>query len=348
MGPGDGPPCGGPGIGPYFVENGLVTLSAPVVMHTPVMVREVVDTLAVEPGGRYVDCTLGDGGHAEAILQAASPGGLLLGIDADPLALELAGERLKPYGDSVRIVESNFSHLEEVCKRNNFAPVQGILFDLGLSSMQIADEERGFSFSLEAPLDMRFSPHQEVSAADIVNSYPEGDLADIIWRYGEERNSRRIARSIVRERPIRTAADLARVVAKAAGRQEHRINPATRTFQALRIAVNTELDNLSSALLQAASLLGYKGRLVVISYHSLEDRIVKQFFRDLTRDCICPPEVPMCVCGHVAEYRLIVRGTVKPGREEVAANPRSRSARLRVLESLIESKQTGELHGRSG
>jgi 16S rRNA (cytosine1402-N4)-methyltransferase len=312
------------------------------------MVREVIEALAVEPGGRYVDCTLGGGGHAEAILQAASPGGLLLGIDADPLALELAGERLSPFGDSVRLVESNFSHLNDVCQRHNFAPVQGILFDLGLSSMQIADEERGFSFSMDAPLDMRFSPRQEVSAADIVNNYAEEDLADIIWRYGEERNSRRIARGIIRERPIKTAADLARVVAKAAGRQERRINPATRTFQALRIAVNTELDNLSSALAQAVNLLGYQGRLVVISYHSLEDRIVKHYFRELTRDCICPPEAPMCVCGHVAEYRLVVRGVVKPSADEVASNPRSRSARLRVLESLAEHRPVGESNGRSG
>lgn len=282
-----------------------------------------------------MDCTLGAGGHAVDIMEAASPGGLLLGLDADPAAIELARFRLAHYADSVRLVETNFRNLRDVCERSNFVPVNGVLFDLGLSSMQLSDEDRGFSFRLDSPLDMRFSPEQDVTAADIVNDYTENEIADIIYRYGEEPRSRRIARSIVRERPLHTAAELAHVVERAIGRGDRHIHPATRTFQALRIAVNGELGALEQALEQAASVLGYGGRLVVISYHSLEDRMVKQFFAGLTQGCICPPELPLCVCGRVAEYRLVFRGARKPSEFEVRLNPRSRSARLRVIESLV-------------
>ena len=308
--------------------------------HVPVLLREVVEALAVRPGGRYVDCTLGAGGHAEAILEAASPDGELLGIDLDPEALTTARQRLARFsaeggGERVTFVEGNFSQVGDLCRERGFAPVQGILFDLGLSSLQLEEESRGFSFQREGPLDMRFSPFQELTAADIVNTYREEDLADLLWRYGEERRSRRIARRLIEERPFRTTTQLAKAVEQAVGRRARGvIHPATRTFQALRITVNQELLHLATALLQAHGLLGFGSRLVVISYHSLEDRIVKNFMRREARDCVCPPGVLICVCGHRATLRLVARGVVRPSAAEVAANPRARSARLRVAERL--------------
>jgi 16S rRNA (cytosine1402-N4)-methyltransferase len=307
----------------------------PTVSHTPVLVEDVLLTLAVQPGGRYVDCTVGGGGHAEAILEAASPGGLLLGIDADPSALDLARARLAPFGDAAHLVEGNFRDVATICRARDFAPVHGVLFDLGLSSLQLADEARGFSFQTEAPLDMRFSPQQSLTAADIVNTYPEQELAAVGRRDGQERQSRAIARRIVRERPLSTTLELARAVQKAVGGNRRlRIHPATRTFQAIRIAVNAELENLTLALDQARELLGYGGRLVVVSYHSLEDTIVKDFLRREARDCICPPDTPVCVCGHKASLRLVTRGALRPHPAEVAVNPRSRSARLRAAERI--------------
>lgn len=298
--------------------------------------EEVLHYLAVQPGGRYVDCTVGGGGHARAILEAAAPGGLLLGLDADPNALTIAAETLAPFADSVRLVEANFRRLGHVCRQLNFVPVHGVLFDLGLSSFQLADEGRGFAFQVEAPLDMRFSPSQTLTAADIVNEYSEADLADLIWRLGEEPASRRIARAIVRARPLNTTVQLAQVVSRAVGGHRQRIHPATRTFQALRIAVNDELSALRDALGQARDVLGVGGRLVVISFHSLEDRIVKQFLQRESRDCICPPETLACVCGHRAGLRVLTRRVVTPSPQEVAANPRSRSARLRAAERIEE------------
>jgi 16S rRNA (cytosine1402-N4)-methyltransferase len=303
--------------------------------HTPALLKEVVDALAVRPGGRYVDCTLGGGGHAEAVLEAASPDGELLGIDLDPDALAAARQRLAAFGERATFVEGNFSRVGDLCRERGFAPVQGILFDLGLSSLQLEEESRGFSFQREGPLDMRFSPRQGLTAADIVNTYSEEKLADLFWRYGEERQSRRIARRLIEERPFRTTTELAKAVEQAVGRRARGvIHPATTTFQALRIAVNQELDSLETALIQAHGLLGFGSRLVVISYHSLEDRIVKDFLRQETRDCVCPPRVPVCVCGHRATLRLVARGAVRPSPAEVAANPRARSARLRVAERL--------------
>jgi len=306
----------------------------PIVGHTPVMVEEVLNALAVQAGGRYVDCTVGGGGHAEAILEAASPGGLLLGIDADPDALDIARARLARFEDATHLVEGNFRDVAGICHTNDFAPVHGMVFDLGLSSLQLADEARGFSFQTEAPLDMRFSPQQGLTASDIVNTYPESELATLLWRFGQERQSRSIARRIVRERPLHTTLDLARAVQKAVGGGRLRIHPATRTFQALRIAVNEELANLTLALDQTLGLLGHGGRLVVISYHSLEDAIVKNFLRREARDCICSPETPVCVCGHKATLRPVTRGVLRPHAAEVAINPRSRSARLRAAERL--------------
>jgi 16S rRNA (cytosine1402-N4)-methyltransferase len=308
-----------------------------VLVHAPVLIEETVHHLAVQAGGRYVDCTIGAGGHAHAILEASSPGGLLLGLDADPEALAVAAMNLEPYGDAVRLVQANFRDLRKTCTRHNFVPVHGVLFDLGLSSMQLAGD-RGFSFQTESPLDMRFNPDQALTASEIVNNYDERDLADVIWRYGEEPASRRIARAIVRARPVATTTRLAAVIAGASGRPRGRTHPATRTFQALRIAVNDELGALEDALGQARDILGRNGRLVVISFHSLEDRIVKQFMQRESRNCICPPEQPTCVCGHQATLKLVTKRSVTPAAAEIAANPRSRSARLRAAEKLPEGR----------
>jgi len=302
--------------------------------HTPVLLAEVLRALAVQPGGRYIDTTLGGGGHAAAILEQSSPGGQLLGIDADPAAIEAARERFQGSGDSILFVNDNYANLQSICIKYDFFPVHGILFDLGLSSLQLDEGGRGFSFQHEAPLDMRFSPGQKTTAADIVNTAPEAKLAGIIRTYGEESQSGRIARAIVQGRPIRTTLQLARVIEQAVGRRG-RFHPATKTFQALRIAVNHELENLENALKQAVDLLGYEGRLAVISYHSLEDRIVKQFMQKEARACICPPETPVCVCDHTPTIRLINKKVIVPTTEEIRANPRSRSAKLRAAERII-------------
>jgi 16S rRNA (cytosine1402-N4)-methyltransferase len=304
--------------------------------HVPVMLAEVLDALDVRPGGRYVDCTLGGGGHAEAILERAQPGGTLLGIDANPAAIEIAGDRLARYGNDVHLVRGNFRDVGAICRDMGFAPVNGVLMDLGLSSDQLEFGE-GFSYRRETPLDMRFG-REGVTAAEIVNNYSESELADVIYRYGEEPASRRIARRIVESRPLETSAQLANADEQAVGRRAHRTtHPATRTFQALRIAVNHELDALATALPQAHGLLGIGARLALLSYHSLEDRIVKEYMRRESRDCICPPGLPACRCGHRATLRLVTRGAVKPSVSEVEANPRSRSARLRAAERIAEA-----------
>ena len=310
--------------------------------HIPVLLSETIEALAVGPGGRYIDCTLGGGGHAAAILDHSSPGGQLLGIDADPRAIEIARVRLSAYGSSVKTVNENFVNLEAICIKNDFLPVHGILFDLGLSSLQLNGGGRGFSFGHDAPLDMRFSPKQQLTASDIVNTYSEAELAHLIKAYGEESYSRRIAHWIFKERPMRTTLELAQVIERAVGGRKGRIRPATKTFQALRIAVNHELEYLEAALKQAVSLLGFEGRLVVISYHSLEDRIVKRFMQNESRDCICPSGIPSCVCQHTTRLRLVTRRVITPSTAEVKSNPRSRSAKLRVAERIIAQDELGD------
>ncbi|MFC1913942.1 16S rRNA (cytosine(1402)-N(4))-methyltransferase RsmH [Chloroflexota bacterium] len=307
--------------------------------HTPVLLEEAIKALAVQPGGRYIDCTLGGGGHAEAILQHSAPGGQLLGIDADPKAMEVAREKLGPYRDSILLVNDNFANLQAICIKYGFFPVHGIIFDLGLSSLQLNENGRGFSFQRDAALDMRLNPEQETTAADIVNNYSEAALAHLIKTYGEETYSRKIARFIVRERPIRTTRHLARIIERAVGRGRSKIHPATKTFQALRIGVNQELDHLEAALRQAIELLGFGGRLVVISYHSLEDRIVKQVLRREAKGCICPPSIPVCRCGHVPILRLVNRKIITPSEAEIQCNPRSRSARLRAAERFLSQTE---------
>jgi len=303
-------------------------------VNIPVLAEEVVEALEVSPGRRYIDCTLGGGGHSAAILARCQPGGALLGIDADPEAINLAQHNLYDYFESSIIINDNFYNLENICARTGFRPVDGILFDLGLSSLQLSSAERGFSFQLSGPLDMRFNPDEQLTAADIVNRMPEAKLAQLILIYGEETQANRIAKSIVASRPVADTADLASIIAGATGENFGRIHPATKTFQALRIAVNRELDHLTSALEQTLNCLAPGGRLAVISYHSLEDRIVKNFMLHETRGCICPPSVPECRCQHVPCLEDISRHPITPTEAEIEKNPRSRSARLRVARKI--------------
>ncbi len=313
-----------------------VTPVAVAEVHVPVLRDEVIEALQPHPGGRYIDGTVGIAGHASAILDAAGEGARLLGLDADPGALDLAGRALLPFGDAVILEQENFRHMGSVAEDLGFTAVDGILLDLGVSSLQLDRPERGFTFRAgSSPLDMRFSPQLRLSAADIVNTCPETALADLIYRYGEEPASRRIARNIIAARPVQTGGQLAQIVERAVGRRGGRgIHPATRTFQALRIAVNDELGALRDVLPQALSLLRPGGRLAVISFHSLEDRAVKQFFQQEARGCLCPPKTPMCICGHFPQLRSLTRRPIKAGLAEVSGNPRSRSAVLRVAEKL--------------
>lgn len=304
--------------------------------HIPVLFQTVLDGLQVRPGGRYIDATIGGAGHAAGILAASSPDGRLLGLDRDPTAVDVARARLASYLGRVVIEHRSFVHLAEVARSQQFIPVDGILFDLGLSSLQLADPSRGLAFMVDGPLDMRFDPTSGgPTAADLVNDLDPEELAALLYRYGEERQARRIAQAILAARPLHTTGELAAVVERAVGKGRHeRIHPATRTFQALRMAVNDELTALEAALPQAVEILAPGGRLAVISFHSLEDRLVKEFMRRESRDCICPPETPVCVCGHRATLRLITRKPIRPTAQEIAANPRSRSARLRVAERV--------------
>jgi 16S rRNA (cytosine1402-N4)-methyltransferase len=309
-----------------------VAMSVPV--HVPALLNEVIAGLQPRRGGYFIDCTVGLGGHAAAILEKISTSGRLLGIDADPEAIRISQDKLSNYGEAVILVNDNFVNLEAISRRYHFHPVDGILFDLGVSSLQLDTAERGFSFQLDAPLNMRFDPRQELTAADIVNTFSEQELAKLIERYGEEHHSRRIAQHIVQNRPIATTVELARLIEQVFGGKRAKIHPATRTFMALRIAVNSELQNLELALKQTLNLLRPGGRLTVISYHSLEDRIVKQFMRYAASSCLCPPGTVVCRCGHVPTLKLISRKVIKPTSLEIESNPRSRSARLRIAERL--------------
>ena len=303
-------------------------------MHNPALLSEVGELLSLKAGDRCVDATVGDGGHATALLEATAPDGMLLGIDADPQALERAALRLEPFGDRVTLVNDNFSNLENVLEAHRFHPVSSVLMDLGLSSWQLESGERGFSFRDVTPLDMRLSPTQTITASDIVNTFSAVELAKVLSDLGEEPRARRIAQSIVRQRPIDTAQQLASAVEAVIPRRGRRIHPATRTFMAIRIAVNRELENLESALHQAVRVLARGGRLAVIAYHSLEDRIVKRFMGRESKDCVCPPQQIECTCGHKATVKVLTRRVVRPSDEEVQGNPRVRSARLRACEAL--------------
>ncbi len=299
--------------------------------HTPVLYQEILVALDPQPGGLFIDATLGGGGHAKGILQATAPDGRLLGLDADPRAIARAQEELAAFAERVVLVHANFRQMGEIARRCGFGQVDGILLDLGVSSYQLDDPEQGFSLRQEGPLDLRLDPTTGATAAAWIDTISERELADIIHRYGEDRYARRIARAIVARRPIVTTAQLAEVVSQAVGgRKGERLHPATRTFQALRIAINSELDSLEAVLPQALDLLRPGGVLAVISFHSLEDRIVKQFFRQESSDCLCPPHIPICQCGHKAQITELYRKGLTPTAAEITRNPRSRSARLRA------------------
>jgi 16S rRNA (cytosine1402-N4)-methyltransferase len=308
--------------------------------HLPVLVEEVMSTLAPVPGSLQIDATVGGGGHTERILEATDPDGRLLGLDADGAAIARVGRRLSRFGDRLVLRQANFRELGEVAPNAGFGAVDGLLFDLGLSSFQLADTARGFGFRAGGPLDMRFDSTRGVPASELIGTLDAGELTALFRRYGEEPFAPRIARAIVEARKttaIDTAAELAAVVERAAPRNvpgRRRVHPATRVFQALRIAVNEELDALQAGLASAVSLLRPGGRLVVLSYHSLEDRIVKRFFQAERRGCICPPELPVCVCGRNPRLRLVTRRPLRPTPQETATNPRARSARLRAAERL--------------
>lgn len=302
--------------------------------HFPVLYHEIIQALTPQTDGLYIDGTIGAGGHAWGILSASSPNGRLLGLDLDPEAIKLSKIRLQPFGDRFIIKRASYITLQNQVKSIGWTEVNGILLDLGVSSMQLDSVGRGFSFRTEDSLDMRFDPNGVVTASDLLNNLPEKELADIIYKYGEERKSRQIAREIVKQRPIRSTQHLVGIIVKVVKSKPEKIHPATRTFQALRIATNDELESLGLVLPQAVSSLMSGGRLAVISFHSLEDRIVKQYFHRESKDCICPPEYPVCTCNHHASIRVITKHPIRPVEEEIQSNPRSRSSRLRIVEKL--------------
>ena len=305
--------------------------------HRPVLLRETIELLAVERGGLFVDCTVGLGGHSEAILQASSDA-QVLGIDRDEEALELARQRLALYGSRFRAVHADFRELTRVLATAKVRQVHGVLADLGVSSLQLDSPSRGFSFRHEAPLDMRMDRSSGETAAELLGRLSEVEIARLIFEYGEERRSRRIARRIVERRdagePIQTTTDLAELVERAIGGKQRRIHPATRTFQALRIAVNRELEGLSQFVADAIDVLEPQGRLAVISFHSLEDRIIKRTLLKLSGRCQCPPRLPQCTCGARKAVEILTRRPVAPTEAEIVENPRARSAKLRVAQKL--------------
>lgn len=303
------------------------------------MLEPVLRLLGCKRGGIYVDGTIGGGGYARSILEESAPEGIVLGIDWDEEAIRRVAERLREYGDRLILERTDFADIRKALRVHAMEEVEGIVVDLGVSSYQIDDPQRGFSFMQEGPLDMRMNRELGITAAQLVNTLPEKDLADLIFRYGEERMSRRIARTIVAERkkgPIEGTRELSELVRNAVPRSRDaiRIHPATRTFQALRIAVNGELESLERFLPEALSALKPGGRLCVVAFHSLEDRIVKETFRNWARSCRCPRERAICGCEGVPLVRLMTRKALRPSPEEVESNPRSRSARLRAIEKL--------------
>ncbi len=306
-------------------------------VHQPVMPVEALAALDAGKGGLFVDATLGLGGHTELILQA-SPAARVIGIDRDAEAITLATERLIGFGERFEAVKSDYRHIKTVLMERGIESVTGVLADLGVSSFQFDEPERGFSFRNDSPLDMRMDRSQSLTAADLVNGLGERELADLIFQFGEERASRRIARLIVAERAkaaVTTTTQLANLVVKAVKQPGHwRIHPATKTFQALRIAVNRELDALDKFVADAVDMLVVGGRLVLITFHSLEDRIIKQALKFQSGHCVCPQSQPVCQCGAAKRVEILTRKAIQPGEAEIAANPRARSAKLRACQKL--------------
>jgi len=305
--------------------------------HITVLLNEAVEGLNLKPDGTYVDCTLGGAGHSSLIASKLGQGGRLIAIDQDDTALANARERLAPYMDRVTLVKSNFRHLKQVVEEQGLTGVDGVLFDLGVSSPQLDEGERGFSYNADAPLDMRMDQQSPITAYDVVNEWDEEEIANLIWEYGEEKFSRRIARQITLHReksPIRTTGELVEIIKEAIPAAARRTgpHPAKRTFQAIRIAVNDELNAFREAVVDAIDLLNPGGRVSVITFHSLEDRICKQVFQEYAKGCTCPPSFPICTCGKQPVVNIVTRKPIVPGEAELAANPRARSAKLRVAE----------------
>ena len=307
--------------------------------HVTVLLQETVDSIKPQPGGIYVDCTLGGAGHSSEIVKKIIPGGLLIGIDQDPVALKAAREKLAEHRENVKLVHANFVDIKKVLADLAIEAVDGIIFDLGVSSPQLDVGERGFSYKQDAPLDMRMNSGDQVTAANLVNNLTAEQLTKIIWDYGEERWAKRIAQFIVEKRtiiPLETTGQLVDIIKKAVpvGARKEGPHPAKRTFQALRIAVNDELNRFALALKEAVDCLRSGGRVAVISFHSLEDRLAKDIFKELAVKCVCPPLFPICVCGTEAKLRIITNKPLLPGELELSQNPRARSAKLRVAEKL--------------
>ncbi len=304
--------------------------------HISVLLNEAVDGLNINPDGVYVDGTMGGGGHSREILKEIS-GGKLIGFDRDMTAINVCRERLGGFGKRVEFVNRNFFEIKDVLSELGIESINGAVLDLGVSSYQLDTAERGFSYQHDAPLDMRMNEADPVTARDIVNAYSEEQLADVIWRYGEDRWAKRIAQFIVSERekqPITTTGELVDIIKKAVpkGARQDGPHPAKRTFQAIRIEVNSELAGLEQAVRDFIDVLAPKGRLSIITFHSLEDRIVKNVFAEMARGCTCPPEIPVCICGKKSAGKVITRKAIVASDEELERNPRARSAHLRIFE----------------
>ncbi|MGC5325606.1 16S rRNA (cytosine(1402)-N(4))-methyltransferase RsmH [Brevibacillus sp. SYSU BS000544] len=309
--------------------------------HITVLKEEAVAGLAIKPDGIYVDCTLGGAGHSSLIASMLSERGRLISIDQDDVALENARNVMAPYMDRVTLVKSNFREIKQVVKEQGFEGVDGILFDLGVSSPQLDEGERGFSYNADAPLDMRMDRDALLSAYDLVNDWDEQEIAKVIWEYGEEKFSRRIARQIITHReqaPIETTGQLVEIIKEAIPAPARRTgpHPAKRTFQAIRIAVNDELGAFRDAIHDSVDILNPHGRVSVITFHSLEDRICKQAFQSFAQGCTCPPGFPQCVCGNQPIVKIITRKPLLPSEAELSANPRARSAKLRIAEKIAD------------
>lgn len=303
--------------------------------HIPVLYYETLDNLVINPDGVYVDCTLGGGGHSEGILKRLSPKGVLISIDQDQQAIDYAKKRLEEY-KNWKCFKNNFENIETVIYMAGYDKVDGILMDIGVSSTQLDDAERGFSYRFDARLDMRMNTSAKISAYEVVNTYEEGALSKILFEYGEERHARRIAKFICdsrKEKPIETTGDLVAIIKRAYPERASK-HPAKKTFQAIRIEVNKELEVLENAINKAVDCLKVGGRLGIITFHSLEDRIVKTMFKDFSTDCICPPRLPVCICNNKAKVKLITKKPIIPSEDELTHNKRAHSSKLRVIERI--------------
>jgi len=296
------------------------------------MLSEAVEALSVKSAGLYIDCTVGEGGHAQAVLSAGAPDCQLLGLDPDPEAISVARKRLEYFHNRTVLFQDSYIRLKELAQLANFNGVDGVLMDLGISSLQVEHSPRGFSFARENSLDMRFNPNAELTADDVVNRYSKDRLIRLIGEFGNEPRARSIGRRIVDARPIGSTSELSKVIISATGGRRGKIHPSTKTFQAIRMEVNQELEVLKQGLAQAIELLKPTGRLVVISYESLMDKIVKDFIRQEASACICPPKIPECRCNHLPKVQILTKKPLSPSTGEVNQNPRSRSARMRVAE----------------